>query len=169
MTLPNAIKQCINIGIGSKIEPYDPKKYKAKVIDRKWRNLVGEIKLDLPEFLHEYINFPSKQSWEALEIIDINKIKKLGFEIIIPELPKIIANYKECHNGDWSFDFFEITYNEINYTFKKNESIHHVLFFSYSLVKCIKTFVKFKSVKKDLDYGVIKNYSYNHHIYTGMD
>jgi hypothetical protein len=74
----------------------------ARVIARRWRNLIGEAKFDIPKCLHRYINWLMPESWTGI-------INYYDFIIEIPDFAKIHIAYKRYpHIAEWYFYQFLI-------------------------------------------------------------
>jgi hypothetical protein len=74
---------------------------------RTWRNLIGELKYDLPRELWPFVNMTLPKVWYTKR--DVSKPKSHDFVILIPGCIPIIVNYRQLMGaGDWRFHKLEI-------------------------------------------------------------
>lgn len=79
-----------------------------RVLARKWRNLLGEARFDIPTCLYPYVDWEMPKEWESYRRRP-STIRRHEFVIRIPGFTPIAVIYKQFANSaDWYFDKFEI-------------------------------------------------------------
>ena len=112
MKFPLAIESLISKGyvegINRNSTLYNTEIYHRRPRARKWRNLCGEARFDIPDCLWQYMDWQMPAKWN--ETNEFYKIKSHDFVIQIPELLPLVVRYKETtHGGDMQFHVYEIT------------------------------------------------------------
>jgi hypothetical protein len=134
MKLPSEVEALITKGYARKIVTYDSDSYRNRLFHRKWRNLLGEAKYDIPEALWRYTDWSVPPIW--YEAGKLYQIKSHDFVIQIPNLLPLSVCYREYQGGnDWYFHAYTIVppVGPI-LTTKKQDDFEYFLSLCYELV-----------------------------------
>ncbi len=162
MTLPPGVDEIIAKGyehsLNRKTIPYDHPLSKRRLMSRKWRNVVGEARFDIPRALWEYVDWTMPLEWHNTD--KLYQIKSHPFVIRVPKILPMAVSYREYTNGnDWYFQSYEIlTPAGDLLVSKKQEEFYYFLHMCYELVKPHRRPVKIESVPfKELADGAVKH------------
>lgn len=160
MNLPSGVEDIIAKGYSQyanrSLISYESGLYKKRVLSRKWRNLTGECRFDIPQILWEYVDWTMPLIWQN----DFYKIKSHAFIIKIPNILPLAIFYREYQNGnDWFFQSYEIiTPSGDLIISKRQEELNYFLHICYELVKPHKRKVIIEALPyKELDDGAIRH------------
>jgi hypothetical protein len=125
-----------------------PREQKIRALKRKWRNLVGEAKFDLPTCLHEYINWTIPANWEMYSTINNH-----DFLIKIPNFETISVTYRVMGISDWQFARFELLIPGQTAISTNYNDLPFFLSMAYRIKKPVKT----KVVIEEIEGGLAEN------------
>src|ERR1700690_1735692 len=101
------VKKLIIKGINKKsLEPNDDVSFDfeyRRTPQRKWRQLTGEVRYDVPGCLWKFINFNIPSDWALI----CYKITHFTFEIKILNFVPVMIVYKTIGFSEWMFHKYE--------------------------------------------------------------
>jgi hypothetical protein len=115
--IPLSVRTLLRRGYRHKVEPPDISSEERelcesrRILARRWRNLIGELKYDLPRDLWNFIDMRMPKDWHKLrdEKGRFIRFKYHDFYIKLPDFATIGLEYKNFSNtNDWYFARFEI-------------------------------------------------------------
>lgn len=80
---------------------------RLRAMERKWRNLVGEARYDIPEFLWEFVDWRMPTEWHIRERSFVT-IDTHRFPVVLPGFLPVYVYYRTAGYNYWEFDKFQI-------------------------------------------------------------